>query len=269
MPTRFTILAVLCACSLARAEIESPLVKKGLAAHADLDYGRAVELLEQARKESLTREEKIATYGTLGVAYVALGRLDEARASFERLLRVDPSHQPDRSVAPKVRAVFEEAKAQAATSGKALGGALPQVTPELAPATVKEGEAVTVRVAYPGGVAQKMALYHRTAGQRAYSRLTVEGVAGRFQATIPGLAVRPPGLEYHLALLDEAGAAVAAAGTLGQPSQLQVEARKQPVYKKGWFWGVLGGVAAAGALAATLAVVLPRPATAPVGITAQ
>src|SRR4051812_22586435 len=52
------------------ADVESPLVKQGLAAYAELDYARAVKLLDQARKESLTREEKIATYQTLAMAQV-------------------------------------------------------------------------------------------------------------------------------------------------------------------------------------------------------
>src|SRR4051812_1401490 len=94
----------------ARAEIDSPLVKKGLAAYAELDYARAIALLEQARNESLTRDEKIATYQTLGLAQLGLGHAVEARAAFEHLLRIEPSFQLDRSVAPKVRAVFEEAK---------------------------------------------------------------------------------------------------------------------------------------------------------------
>src|SRR5947209_6267938 len=109
MVRALVVLAFL-ASGVARAEVESPLVQAGLAAYAELDYDRAVELLTLARKESLTREEKIATYRTLALAHVGLGRLDEARSDFQHLLHLDPSFQLDRSVAPKVRAVFEEAK---------------------------------------------------------------------------------------------------------------------------------------------------------------
>jgi hypothetical protein len=257
--------------SVARAEIESPLVKRGVQAYADLDYAKAVTLLEQARKESLTREEKIVTLQTLGLARVALGQPAEARVDFGRLLRIDPSFQLDRSVAPKVRAVFEEAKAQAATASRGLSAGLPTVTPELSPASLEEGRALTVRVSYPGGVAQKMAFYHRTAGQPSFSRILVggSGAEGRFEATVPGIAVLPPALEYHVALLDQEGAAIASAGTLGQPLSVAVTKRKRPVYTRGWFWGVVGGVAAAGALAAVLAVVIPRPNTASVTVIPQ
>jgi hypothetical protein len=258
---RLVLLCALLLSTVARAEVESPLVKKGLAAYAELDYARAVELLEQARKESLTREEKIATYQTLAMAHVAMGQNAQAKSDFERLLRVEPSFQLDRSVAPKVRAVFEEAKAQAATSGRALSAAMPSVTATLTPGTLHAGRPVIVHVSFPGGVASKMSLYHRRAGDPSFSRLTVDGHDGQFEATVPGMAVQAPALEYHVALLDDGGAGVAAAGSLGQPLSVAVEAEKRPIYKKGWFWGVLSGVVAAGALATTLALVLPQRTT--------
>jgi hypothetical protein len=252
-----------------RADVESPLVKKGLQACAELDYARAVQLLEQARKESLTREEKLATYRALAMAHVGLGQNELARVDFQRLLRTDPSFQLDRSVAPKVRAVFEEAKAQVATSGRAVAPSLPSVTPVLDPPSPREGHPLIVRVSYPGGVAQKMVLYHRRAGATSYSRLTVDGHDGRFEATLPGLAVQAPAVELHVALLDESGADVATAGTLGRPSTVPVAAQSKPVYTRGWFWGVIGSIAAAGAIATTLALVLPRPSTASVTVNPQ
>jgi hypothetical protein len=263
-------LVVCAAAPAARADVDSPLVKKGLAAFADLDYAKAVELLEQARAESLTREEKVVTYGTLGRAYAALGRNDDAKKLFRLLLRVDPSATLDRSVAPKVRAIFEDAKGEAATSGRGLAPALPSLTPQLEPLSAREGRPISVRVDYPGGVAHKMTVYYRKGGDPGYSRLTVPGDAnGRFEATVPGLSVAPPSLEYHIVLLDDAGGEIAAAGTLGAPLVVAVTRKKTPVYGKGWFWGVLGGVAAAGAVAATLAVVLPRSNNAPITVNAQ
>lgn len=253
----------------ARADIDSPLVKQGLSAYLQLDYARCVSLLDQARKESLTRDEKIATYATLGLATAALGNAVEARAHFERLLRIDPSYQLDRGVAPKVRALFEDAKAQVATAARGPDLALARVQPELSPPHPREGKPVTLSVSYGGGVAQKLALYHRTAGQSAFSRITTAGHPdGRFEATVPGAQVQSPALEYHLSLLDAAGAAVAGAGTLGRPLIIPIERVARPVYKRGWFWGVLGGTVAAGALATALALTL-QPTTANITVTAQ
>ena len=70
--------------------------------------------------------------------------------------------------------------------------------------------------------------------------------------------MQPPALEYYLVVLDDSGASVALAGTLGQPLGVDVQARKRPVYTKGWFWGVLGGVAVVGAGVATAVVLSTR-----------
>jgi hypothetical protein len=261
--------AVLLASATTRADVESALVKKGLAAYAELDYPHAITLLEQARTESLTREEKIITYRTLGMAYVAVDQPGPAKIDFQHLLRVDPSATLDRSVAPKVRALFEEAKAEVATSARALQPAQPTVTPTVEPAAPREGRPVTVHLRYPGGVARKMTLYFRKSGDASFSRATVAGGPdGAFEATVPGMAVQSPTLEYHAVLLDDAGASIAAAGSLGQPLSIEVARQKKPVYARGWFWGVVGGVAAAGAIAAGLAVGL-RSNSAPITVNPQ
>ena len=252
----------------ARAEVESALVKKGVAAYGELDFARAVQLLEQARGESLTREEKLVTYRTLGLAHVALGKNDAAKQDFAHLLRIDPSYELDRTVAPKVRAVFEQARGEAALAGH-VTAAMPTVQPALVPPTPREGKPVTVHVDYPGGVARKMTLYFRPGGESAFNRATVDGADGRFSATIPALDVRAPALDYHVVLLDDNGASVAAAGSIGAPLTIVVGRAPRPVYRRGWFWGVLGGVAAAGALAAGLAVGLPRSSSAPITVNAQ
>jgi hypothetical protein len=264
------LLLVGAAATPARAEVESVPLKKGLAAYAELDYARAIALLEQARGESLTREEKILTYRTLGMAHVAVGQLAPAKADFQHLLRVDPTATLDRSVAPKVRAVFEEAKAEVATSSHALAPAMPTLTPTIEPAAPREGRPVTVHVRYPGGVAHKMTVYFRKSGDPSFSRATVEAApGGDFEAVVPGMSVQAPALDYHVVLLDEAGASLASAGSLGQPLSVPVTRPKKPVYARGWFWGVVGGVAAAGALAAGLVVGLPRSNSAPVTVNPQ
>src|SRR4051794_18518819 len=157
----------------ARADIDSPLVRDGVKAYAALDYQRAIALLEQARNDSLTREEKIATYRTLGMAYVAVGQPGPAKIHFQHLLRIDPTVELDRSVAPKVRAVFEEAKGEAATSAHAMAPALPSLSPSVEPAAPKQGRPVTVHVVYPGGVARKMTVYFRKPGDAQFSREVV------------------------------------------------------------------------------------------------
>jgi hypothetical protein len=240
----------------AQPEIESDLVRAGVAAYDELDFPRCVAELTKALDEALTREEKLVTYKTLGFCHVALQRSDEAQADFERLLRIDETFELDHRVSPRIRAPFEKARAAVATGQGMSAGAgqatLPLARPSVAPALAKEGQAITVSLAYPGGVAEKVQLFYRTRGQALYSRAVGEGKSGQFVVTVPGIYVRAPALEYYLVLLDDTGAAVSRAGSLAQPLAVDVRAPKKPLYAKGWFWGVLGGVAAAGAIVAAV-----------------
>ncbi|MCU1283416.1 MAG: Tetratricopeptide repeat protein [bacterium] len=246
----------------AHAAIESDLVRQGIAAYNDLEYPRAVELLHKALQETLTREEKIVTFQTLAFAHVALGKHDDAVKDFENLLRIDGRFELDRTISPRVRAVFEEARGRVATQGPTAGAGgheLASLHPTVTPAKVKEGQAITVDAAYPGGVASSVELFYRTRGHDVFAKLkSPVDISGRFSVTVPGMHVDAPALEYYLVVLDENGASVALAGTLGQPLAVAVEGRKRPLYTKGWFWGVLGGVAVVGAGVATAVVLTTR-----------
>jgi hypothetical protein len=255
---------VVLAAPAARAAIESDLVKQGVAAYNELEYARALDLLRKALQETLTREEKLVTFQTMAFCHVALNQQDAAIRDFESLLRIDGSFELDRSISPRVRAVFEEARTRVATGrgGGGVAGGMPgQPSLKLAvtPRTVKEGQAVTVAAAYPGGVAHAVQVFYRTRGQSVFARLSAPtDAAGRFSVTVPGMHVEAPALEYYVVVLDEGGSSVAAAGTLGRPLAVDVEGRKRPLYTKGWFWGVLAGAAVVGAGVATAVALTTR-----------
>jgi len=251
--------SVLLLAASAEAAIESDLVKQGIAAYDDLDYQKSIDLLNKALAETLTKEEKVATYKTLGFAHVAVDKPDEAQKDFEQLLTVDASFQMDRTVSPRVRVVFEKAQARIATTGLPTSEGRSGIRPELSPRAPREGQPIAIRVAYPGGMASRMILFHRTRGQNRFSQVEARpvGAGGLFQTTVPGIGVLPPAFEYYINLVDESGAGVASAGTLGRPLAVDVIAKPRPVYTKGWFWGVIGGVAVAGVVAGVLAATLP------------
>jgi tetratricopeptide (TPR) repeat protein len=265
---RISLVAALLAAAVARAApvhvegIASEAVGQGLAAYDELDYARAVERLQTAlAREALTRIEKSTALRVLGFAHVALDDLPAAREDFERLLALDPDVALDRTISPRIRKVFEEARARVAT-GQArppTSGALPQLTPSLDPARPRAGRPLEVRVAWPGGVAAKVALYHRLRGEALYSTVTASEQGGHFALEVSGAEVQAPGVEYYLVALDEAGAPIAGAGSLGAPLSVEVAGRPRPVWKRGWLWGLLGGLVAAGAASGIVAWELTRP----------
>lgn len=249
----------------ARAEVESELVKAGVQAFEDLEYAKAIDLLNRALTETLTREERIVTYKTLAFSHVALGHPDSAREAFVELLRIAPTFDLDRTISLRVRAVFEEARSKVAMSGEDVAGGekLPQVMPTIEPRKPRAGRSVTFSLVYRAAAAQKLQLFYRQRGQPAFSRGIADIKDGRFELVVPGSEVATPGLEYYLVLLDEAGAPVAGAGSLVEPRLLAVQEPSKPVYRRPWVWGLIGGILAAGAIAGGVAagVSANRPAT--------
>jgi tetratricopeptide (TPR) repeat protein len=248
----------------AQAAIESDLVKQGIAAYNDLEYPRAIEILQKALQETLTRDEKVVTFQTLAFAHFALDKNEAAIADFENLLFIDGAFELDRTISPRVRAVFEEAKARVATgrgvdTSRTGGRSLPVIRPRVTPQHVKEGQAITIAGAYPGGVAHNVELFYRVRGKNVFAKLKAPTeLGGRFAVTVPGMHVMAPALEYYMVVLDESGSSVALAGALGQPLAVDVEGLHRPVYTKGWFWGVMAGVAVVGGGVAAAVVLSTR-----------
>jgi hypothetical protein len=252
------------ACTTAFGAVESETVTQGVAAFGQADFEHCVELLQKALGESLTREEKIVSFRTLGFCHSALGHDPEAQDAFVQLLRVDEKAELDKSVAPKVRALFEQARAAYATGKVEVAEApvLPSLHPDIAKA--KQGQPIAVGLNYPGGAAQTIQIFYRSRGQLRYDTdQTAVGADGHAALQVPGRAVNPPAVELYLTALDAHGVAVARAGSFSEPLIVGVAANAAPpvsvpVYKRGWFWGVIGGLVVAGA-AVGLGVGLTRP----------
>jgi len=205
----------------ARAEIDSPLVRAGVAAYEALDYARAVSLLRRARKERLTVEELTVTLRTLGSAEIALGDEAAAREDFEALVRLAPGLVMDRATSPRIRTVFEEARANVLAA---------QAAPPVAPPAA-DGRAREAAPAPPGdgGAAADPQVEAPPPSPAPAPRLRVDGaVATPAQATPAGPVA---------------------------PDPIDGETRAVPIHRRAWFWVALGALAA-GAVAAV--VVLSR-----------
>jgi tetratricopeptide (TPR) repeat protein len=88
------------------------LVVQARQAMVNLDYDRAIRLLERAEEAGRSRRDQLATiYRSLGESRAALGDDDAAATEFRRLLALDPDAELPRGSSPKVTAPFESARA--------------------------------------------------------------------------------------------------------------------------------------------------------------
>jgi hypothetical protein len=269
------VFALVAAAGAARADVDSPDVLAGVAAYENLDYDKAIERLQKALRTTLTRDEKLVAYKTLAHCHFAVGKRSDVVVDFQNVLRIDVSFELDQRSPPGERAALEEAKARVAT-GKATAVdessyALSPLKPEIAPLKPLAGQPVRMRIFYPGGLADHMSLFFRTRGLGIYSRIEAKGdAAGHFVLNLAPTQVQAPGVEYYLVALDENGASVAKAGSLARPRLIDVTAVKKPLYKRGWFWGVLvTSVVVAGAAVGTTLVLTRNTVTSssPTGVT--
>ena len=245
------------------AEIESEFVKSGLRAYEDLEYKRCTEQLERALAESLTRAEKVVTHRTLGFCHVAQEQGAAARADFEALLRIDPSAELDRTISPRVRDVFNEAKAAiAAAAAMSVAVDVSSAVVALNPEPPRSGEPVLLSLACPQKVASGQLSYRRVR-QTAFSLIRAVPIANAGHAelrfAVPGDAVAAPGIEYYIVALDDANRELARRGDERHPIAIPVAERKRR--RGGVVVGaVAGGVVGAAAVAGAIALgVLLRP----------
>jgi hypothetical protein len=253
---------VLFAAALSFPAHADEMLDAALVAYRSLDYENAVALLEKARETATSTDDKVRIARTMAFCQVALGDSVRARAEFRTLLELAPSTQLDDSVSPRVRAIFEEARAGQDMVELALHPPLPQLLEVIAaPLRPRDGEPLTLRWNAGDGVTAE--LLYRARGESQYAKVSARPNAGKFEVPIPGLLVRSPAVEYYLVEHDQAGNAVGIAGAEDKPLAIEVAARPRPrpVYKRAWFWGAVGGsVAAAGIAASVVGVIYTRPA---------
>jgi hypothetical protein len=89
----------------------SALVERARRAMVELDFDRAIELLERAESSGDNgREQLIVIYRSLAESRAALGQADAADLEFRRLLSLDPTAELPRGSSPKLTAPYRSAR---------------------------------------------------------------------------------------------------------------------------------------------------------------
>jgi hypothetical protein len=131
----------------------------------------------------------VQIYELQGTAYLFLGREDKARYSFERLLQAEPDYQLPKTTSNKIRALFEQVRAERK----------PVKLTHTPLATARPGERLDVRAQVadlPAGA--KTRLYYRRAGTEAYSSTSFSAEGADYVARIPAFELPAEDSEYAL-----------------------------------------------------------------------
>ena len=224
----------------------------------DLRYEEAIQRGQRALREASPRDpHRVAiVYRLLGTAYFLLGDETHARAAWVQLFALEAEARPPDEASPKLRSFFERVRLDAASI-------------ELDPAPLKEvpeGKPFLVEARLAGTVSrvERVLLHYRTEGAGAYAMRRLDRQGGLLRATLPGVLLAdgsPRAFEYWLEARDAQGAPVALVGTEAAPLRAKIipqrrdgvaeglqpgsQPEEPPVYKRWWFWGIVGGAVAA------------------------
>ena len=225
----------------------------------ELRYAAGIELIERALLEpDLTERTRVDAYRLLGIAYVARGKTESAEVAFDALLAVDPGYRLDRRISPKIRDVFERARAK--------------VAPRIVDVTaLPEGRRVVVsaRIEDPRAVLTAVDLYARAGGE-SFERHRMTRTDERVEAVVDVPDLSRLRVDYFVvgrhdeeALARVADESSPLSVVVERPAPAPTPAPEPKVYATWWFW-TAAGVVIAGAVVGAL-VVFERDAASPPG----
>jgi hypothetical protein len=233
--------------------------------YLDTYFGDSITELDRLlRLPSLTRTQRTEGKYLLALNFLALGNEERARTVFRELLAIDPDYTLSEMTPPKIRGVFNEVK-----KTFRVIPALAHNAPRAIDGTKGAPLETTIENMRPG---YEALLYFRTTSSGKYSRIDLgqsPSDARRYGATIPAaLLARDKGftLEYYFVVNDAQHVQLVALrepdAPFSAPVSVPLELAASPVYKRWWFWTIIGGVAVAGAAtAAALVLTQQQPQT--------
>jgi hypothetical protein len=277
MARALIILLLVLAPTIARADepvgpqaIETYLAR-GQKLYDDAEYAGAIQALTPVTRDArATRAQRLRALELIALSQFIRNDQGAARATFERILDIDPGYQlRDTSGSPKIRAFFEDLKKQIIPGYADAGVDVEHAAPTAG--TAGRSLEIEARATRGGERVFELVVATRRRGELAYKLTTAlpRGDA-RWRARItPEPAQKPYVLEYYIEARDAGGAAIARIAAPDSPLDIALSAGGGE-QKRAWYsrWYVVAGVAVVAAGVTGLIVATstgPDPGTLPPG----
>lgn len=266
---RAVIILLLAFAAVARADevgpqaIETHLVR-GQKLFDEQEYAGAIQTLSPVTRDArATRAQRLRALELIALAYFIRNDEGAARATFERILDIDPGYQlRDTSGSPKIRSFFDAMKKQL------IPGFDPSAGADLEHAAPTAGSAgktleIEARATRGGERVFELVIATRRRGELGYKVATATPRGdGRWRARIlPDASTKPYVLEYYVEARDAGGAAVARIAAPDAPLEIALAAGgPEAPQKRAWYnhWYVYAGVAVVAAGVTGVAIAATR-----------
>ena len=249
-------------------------IDQATSAFSSLNFERALKLLEQAFSRPGNGAEELTRIYSLGaLCLVSLGKMDEAKRSFEAVLSIDPSYRLGEDASPRFQKPFLEV----------LKKGVPPLDMEVSlPSELIFRKPVSVRVkllADPAQISKKIVFYYKHKGQPKFSAVSIRSKVQENKSFYlpPGFwdnsGMQP--LLWYAQLQDRFGGVLHTKGSATDPVQVKIIESHKNVsalsnsgqhatvsatdqsawYEHWWVWAMVG-TAAAIAAGSTAAIYL-------------
>ena len=252
---RALVLALAVWASLPGAAFAQDALAQAEAAYEEVDFdGTYSHALAALRAGGRRPQQLVRIYQLLGISCSALGREDEARDFFVRMLGLDRDAELDASVPPRLRDPYLEARGVWAARQGTLG---------VSAGLDRARSTLRIEVADPTDMARRVMVYARLEGE---AQFTAQDAEARAVIDIPiAGAASADRVEYYVEVLDEHRNFLIAEGSAFSP---RVVGRERAlgvapgpagpsIVEEPVFWIIVGAVAAVAA-AVTIGVVVDQ-----------
>ena len=244
---------------------------RGQSLFDDQEYAAAIQALGPVTRDArATRAQRLRALEIVALAHFIRGDEGAARATFERILDIDPGYQlRDTSGSPRIRAFFDELKRRLIPNyDPAAGADLEHAAPTAG--TAARPIELEVRATRGKERVFEIVVATRRRGELSYQiKSALPRGETKWRARItPPASSKPYVLEYYVEARDAGGAPIARIAAPDTPLEIALAAggpEKRPWYSR---WYVIGGAVVVGATITGLVVAAdrgPGPGTLPPG----
>ncbi len=222
----------------------------------DQEYAGAIQALAPVTRDArATRAQRLRALELIALAEFIKGDDGAARATFERILDIDPGYQlRDTSGSPKIRAFFDKLKQQLVPGYDPKAGADLE---HAAPTAGTAGKPLELEVRVTRGNVFDVVVATRRRGELSYrtTSLAPRGDNRWHARVVPEPSSKPYVLEYYVAARDAGGATIARIAAPDQPLEIALAAGGGEVARP-WYgrWYVIAGAAVVAAGVTSIAI---------------
>ncbi|HEY1557346.1 MAG TPA: hypothetical protein VGF94_21060 [Kofleriaceae bacterium] len=245
---------------LAGAQQIETFLTRGQKLYDAQDYAAAVQALAPVTRDArATRAQRLRALELIALSDFIRGDEGAARATFERILDIDPGYQlRDTTGSPKIRGFFDKLKAQLVPGFDPNAGADLE---HAAPTAGTAGKPLEFEVRVTRGNVLDLVIGTRRRGELAYRSTPLLPRGGnRWRVrVVPDASQKPYVLEYYVEARDAGGAPIARIAAPDQPLEIALAAGG-PEGRRPWYgrWYVIAGAAALAATATAIGVEATR-----------